>query len=183
LDTSKTKANPDYSASALKLAILPEFPSVIPPDVWAQQNRLATLSAFTVQLSEAVVKLGETPQAVALKAAQEALDATPESQTVRAIQEATVKLKADIAEKMSDFGYQDVERGWYALYQRRVTPVYAAELVKVNLPKFAPVIIEEAVNVKALEGLIKGKLITEEDAKKCIGEVKEVLVPIIKAGS
>jgi phosphotransacetylase len=128
------------------------------------------------------MRLGETPEALALKAAQEALEATAESREAKEIQDTIAKLKTDITIVMGNFGYQDVECGWYALYQRRITDTYSPELVKANLPKQASMLIEETVNKTALEGLIKGKLITQEQANNCIdlAKRKEVLVPIIK---
>lgn len=168
----KTKANPDYTNSAVNLS----------KDNPSQLERLTTLAALTRQLDAAVMRLGETPEALALKAAQEALEATAENREAKEIQDAIAKLEVDISVAMEDFGYQDVERGWYALYQRRVTDTYSPELVKANLPKQAPMLIEETVNKTALEGLIKGKLVTQEQADNCIdlAKRKEVLIPIIK---
>jgi hypothetical protein len=185
-DIKTERKNPDYTASAVNLyrEYQPgdDNPHTMPTEIVTQQERLTTLAALTRQLDEAVMRLGETPEALALKAAQEALEDTVESREAKELQDAIVKLKADIAITMKDFGYQDVERGWYALYQKRITDTYSPELVKANLPKQAPLLIEETVNKTAIEGLIKGKLITQEQADSCIDltKRKEVLVPIIK---
>ncbi len=77
--------------------------------------------------------------------------------------------------------YQDVEAGIYGVCQRRRSVIYLPDKVKANLPKYAPAVIEEMVNKKAFEGLIKGGLITEEQARDC-SEEKETFAYIIETG-
>lgn len=62
--------------------------------------------------------------------------------------------------------YQDTENKYYAVKFRRTSRSYDPETFKTNFPKFTGAVIEESVNVEALEGLIKGKLITEEELKE-----------------
>ena len=162
----------DYSNSAVNLFEAQPVgedgnPRILPGEVVAQQVRLEQLAELNKRQEAAIAEL----------------DATPEAQAVKDIQGAITQLKCNIAAGMSEFGYQDLERGFYALYQKRVSDFYSPELVKSHLPKFATALIEEAVNVKALEGLVRGKLVTPEQAESCVDitKRKETLVPIIKA--
>ena len=178
--------NIDYSNSARNLAsysILP--PGVSLDDVTAQTLRLSLLADYQKQLAEATAALSLTPEAQAVTAANVALSNTPQARTIEVIGAAITETKKIIIENMERFGFQDVEKGFYALYQKRVTDTYSPALVKQNLPREAPLLIEETVNVKALEGLIKGKLITTEQADSCIDltKRKEVLVPVLRAGN
>ena len=67
-----------------------------------------------------------------------------------------------LRERIEIYGsYQDLEQGWYAIKQRVVSKSYNAGIFKEQFPKFAPVVIVEIVNEKALTGLIKGGLISE----------------------
>ena len=64
--------------------------------------------------------------------------------------------------------------------QRRETVTYSPMLVHRLLPEnIGSLVIVESVNVKALEGLIKGQIVTAEQAKAC-GEVKESFAYIIR---
>ena len=61
--------------------------------------------------------------------------------------------------------YQDVEAGVYGVKYRRMMKSYHVEPFKLKYPKFVPAVVEETINVKALEGLIKGGLLNAEDLK------------------
>ncbi len=63
----------------------------------------------------------------------------------------------------SSGSWQDVENGYYAVKQRKESKSYLAEPFAKHFEKFAPMVIVPSVNTKALEGLIKGKLITEDE--------------------
>jgi hypothetical protein len=64
--------------------------------------------------------------------------------------------------------YQDVELGHYGVYQEVNTPEYHADcFVGREIYKdFEPVVIQPTINVKALEGLIKGNLLTEDNLRE-----------------
>ena len=62
--------------------------------------------------------------------------------------------------------FQDVEAGLYAIRQRRVSLSYDAQAFKAAYPPFATAVMTETVNVKVLEGLMKGKILTAEDLKE-----------------
>ena len=76
-------------------------------------------------------------------------------------------ITAEIKTAVEAFGsYQDTETGDYAVRYRRVSKVLHPEPLKKHFPKFAPLLIVEAVNAKALEGQIKGGLLSLEDLKE-----------------
>ena len=73
----------------------------------------------------------------------------------------------DIRLSIDQYGsYQDLEKGWYAVKQRAISKSYDAQAFKDNYIKLAPAVIVETVNEKALQGLIKGGLLTEEELKE-----------------
>jgi hypothetical protein len=77
--------------------------------------------------------------------------------------------------------YQNLEKGWYGIKQRKVSKSYNALEFEKNYPSFAPAVIIKAVNTTALNGLIKGGLITEDHLKGLgITEEKETFQYIIK---
>jgi hypothetical protein len=81
---------------------------------------------------------------------------------------------------VDSFGsFQDLESGYYAVKQRRMTRSYDAEKFELYFPNFAPAILTKSVNVPALQGLIKGKLLTEESILPIIKET-ETFAYIIK---
>lgn len=61
--------------------------------------------------------------------------------------------------------YQDIEAGDYAVKYRRMHKDYHVEPFKQFYPKYVSAVVEETINVKALEGLIKGGLISEDNLK------------------
>ena len=62
--------------------------------------------------------------------------------------------------------YQDTELQHYAVRYRRMIKSYHVEPFKKWYEKYCTAVVEEAINVKALEGLVKGKLIEQEELKK-----------------
>ena len=140
---------------------------------------LITGDKATLQ-AERLLKLAEL-MALADKACKE-LDATPQAMDFKNINAAIALLKEGIKSDIDAIGsYQDLEHGFYAVKQKRVGFTYSPELVKANLPKYATALIEETVNSKALDGLVKGKLITQEQVASIVGETKETYAYIIKA--
>lgn len=75
-----------------------------------------------------------------------------------------------VAERIKDaieqYGsYQDIEAGDYAVKYRRMHKDYHVEPFKKHYPEYIPAVVTETINVKALEGLIKGGLLNEADLK------------------
>jgi len=62
--------------------------------------------------------------------------------------------------------YQDLEGERYAVKYERRTPVYELEPFKKNFPKFVELCVKETIDINALKGQVKGKLITEEELEK-----------------
>jgi hypothetical protein len=140
--TMETRKNTDYSQSALMLTNPPAV-EVALMELLTKQQVLDDLKA----------------QAAAL---------IPQELTDRIAQAATAvaEKNAEVRQAIDNFGsYQNLTTGWYALKQVKVKREYLAEPFIENFPKFAPAVIEQTVNVKALDGLVKGHLITEDDLK------------------
>ena len=77
------------------------------------------------------------------------------------------QIQVQIKEAIDQFGsYQDIEAGLYAVKYRRMSKSYHPEPLKEKFPKFATLCIQEAVDIKALEGQIKGGLVTLEQLKE-----------------
>jgi hypothetical protein len=151
----KSKKNADYSASAVMLG-----------DHEPVKIALSLYKGTEVKLEEC----------------KKRLEATPEYKELSRIAVQLAEVKVEVREVIDDCGsYQDLENGIYAVKQRRESKTYLAEPFAKNYEKFAPVVIEQAINVKALEGLIKGKLITEDELKdNGVIKVSESFVYIIK---
>ena len=80
--------------------------------------------------------------------------------------EVIAQIQKQIKEAVDQFGsYQDLETGEYAVKYRRMSKSYHVEPFLVKYSKYATAVVEQAINVKALEGLIKGGLLNEEDLK------------------
>ncbi len=63
--------------------------------------------------------------------------------------------------------YQDTETERYAVKYARKTAVYGnIEAFKKSFPKFAELCIKEVIDITALNGQLKGKLITQEELEK-----------------
>lgn len=87
----------------------------------------------------------------------------------------------DLRKAIDEFGsYQDTEKGEYAVKQKRESITYQAVSVRCHLPeKLHSLVLIESVDVKALDGLVKGGIVTPEQARQC-GEIKETYAYIIK---
>lgn len=77
--------------------------------------------------------------------------------------------------------YQDLEHGWYAVKQRKVSKSYDASLFETSYPQYAPAVIIKAVDTTKLTGLIKGGLLDERELKAGnIIQEKESFAYVIK---
>lgn len=151
---SETKAkNPDYTKSAVSLTNSPELRDML----MARRN-------ITDHIRIVESMLQRTDE---WKASKDAADSLAD-------------LDKQIKETMTRLGgFQDIEQGLYALWQRRVTITYIPKLVRSILPKLADALIEEVVNKKVMDGMLKGGVVTEAQAQTC-SEEEENLAPIIK---
>jgi len=71
------------------------------------------------------------------------------------------EIQAQLKDEIDSLGsYQDLELGYYAVKYRRASKEYHAESFTGKYDQFRPAVITEAINVKALEGLVKGGLLT-----------------------
>jgi hypothetical protein len=139
-DETKTKKNTDYSNSAVNL-----------------NNHEETIKAYrdwqlkNIQANMVQQAIDESVPPNLIAAREEANKAAAES---RAVLEACIKTNG---------GYQDVDNGFYALQQRKVSKSYDATKFGSWYPQFKDAVVIPSVNVKALEGLIKGGLIHMDD--------------------
>jgi len=126
----------DFSASAVNLCNPPEIGEKL-KELHDAQSKADTLDAV--------------------------LKAIPEYEELQAQQRLVGDITAQIKGMIDAQGsYQDLDNERYALKYSRATKQYHAEPFIENYPKYAPAVIENSVNVKALEGLLKGGLLTEE---------------------
>lgn len=146
----------DYSNSAIALNNPIELESLLQQLAILQEKQLAANKELQEKNPEIFKRIEETTLAM-------------------------VTLKKDIQDVVDRLGsYQDLERGRYALKQKRVSLDYKPALVKVAIPaNLLPAVIIESVNVKALEGLHKGGLVTREQMEAS-AEAKESYAYIIK---
>lgn len=94
----------------------------------------------------------------------------------KAIADAAKARKA-IHEAIDRYGsYQDIENGIYAVKQARKSISYDPNKCREYLGPYGEAVIQEAVSIDAIKGLLKGKLITEEKAKLC-----EIVTPMSPA--
>jgi len=154
---AKRPSNPDYTASAVKLTNSPEVKALL--DEWVAAEKLDE-EATRVSL----LAIGDLPETIA------SLEARNQKVQARENLEVAVKELG---------GYQDVEQGLYALQQVRKTVTYDPEKVKVEIPTYADKILAQ-VDVAVLKGLLRGKLITQEQVDAC-ATVKESLRFVIEA--
>ena len=148
----------DYKDSAVNLCN--------PPDLKVKLAELAEQEALLPMYEE---ELKENSSYKSLK------------ETEQAISDTQAQIRAMIETLGS---YQDLKAGHYALKYRRVSKEYHAEKFAGNpYDQYRPAVIAEGINVQALNGLIKGKLLDEADLKQhgVITE-KEGFAVIIKVG-
>ena len=149
-------ATQDYSQSAINLCNPEEVGRLLEQLRQAQED----LGVFQKQLDEANKEL------VALLHDQS---------------DKVTGLTNQIKESVEQYGsYQDLEASLIAVKQRKVSKTYDAAKFKALFPKFADAVIEEAINVNALKGLLKGNLIGEEELKPATIE-RESFAYIIRA--
>lgn len=78
-----------------------------------------------------------------------------------------------IKDRINSLGsYQNIDMGWYAVKQRKVSKSYNATAFESQYPQFAPAVIIKAVDTAKLNGLIKGGLL-EELTLKSAGIINE----------
>ena len=151
------KKNPDYAASAVMLTNPPQVEALL----IKFRNEGNALSSISALINEAI------PQT--LKDQRDS------------IEKRHIETAEELHKAIDEFGsFQNPDKGEYALKQRRESIIYQPALVRQYLPvQYHPVLMVESVNTKALEGLLKGNLITPVQARQC-GEVKESFAYIVK---
>jgi hypothetical protein len=152
------KKNTDYSASAVNL--------INPPETHTLLEELKRLKVDLLVLNEQVDAL----------IPQELRDRREICQKWISEKESDIKLACDM------YGsYQDLDKGWYAVKQRKVSKSYNAGLFRTFFPDFSPAVIIETIDTTKLNGLLKGGLLTEDGLKRSgIQEEKEWFAYIIK---
>jgi len=85
-----------------------------------------------------------------------------------AMSEKVAEREQIVRETVEEFGsYQSLEDERYAVKYARKTAVYGnLPSFKKNFPKFVELCVKETLDISALKGQIKGKLITEEQLEK-----------------
>jgi len=137
----KEKKRADYSNSAENL--------VNPPEIGEKLKELQDLQSTITHLENWLS--GECPEYMELK------------ETEQKVADLTAQIKDMIDAQGS---YQDLDQGNYAVKYRRISKSYEPESFIKAYPQFVPAVIVNAVNTQALQGLIKGGLLTEDDLKK-----------------
>ncbi len=151
------KANPNYEGSAVMLTN--------PPQIAELLTKYRKEEADMIILQEQMKKC----------IPQELLD------RVDILGKWHVETNNAIRSAIDELGsYQDIEKGWYAIKQKRESITYKPELVRQYAPsKVASFVIVESVDSKALDALLKAGQISAEDARRC-GEIKESFAYIIR---
>ncbi len=161
-EPTKLAKNPDYTASAVKLINPPEVKGLL--DEWVAAKKLSDKAVDALATARAAIP--------AIPEEAKAMKALAKISDLRAMLEGAVK----------EFGgYQDTEAGLYALQQVRPQVRYDPELVKEHIGKYADKILAQ-VDTGVLKGLLRGKLITQEQVDAC-AETKESLRFVIEAVS
>jgi hypothetical protein len=154
----KTKKNIDYSNSAVRL---------VNPD--AVKRGLEILRSSQDKLIEIQAQINEfIPAALTMEEERLKKEISQETEILRGLIDA-------------EGSYQDFDKGWYGVKQRKVSKTYNPGIFEINYPQFAPAIIIKAVDVTKLNGLIKGGLVSEDTLKRMsVIEEKESYSYIIK---
>jgi len=85
------------------------------------------------------------------------------------------RVRDEIKRNIDQFGsYQDIEKGIYAVKQRRVKPIYSPDLLRQHVPDIAEEAIHEIVDDEMLDKLRKEKLITAKQLEQCVEREKEL---------
>jgi len=87
-------------------------------------------------------------------------------QSLMGYQKQVADLTAQIKDLVDAQGsYQNLEAGDYAVKYRRMIKSYHVEPFKIHYEKYISAVIEETINVKTLEGMVKGGVINGDDLK------------------
>jgi hypothetical protein len=152
------KKNTNYEASAVNLTDSP-----------------VTIDAYT-QYRNAVESLSKASRAIDDAVPVELIKIRDAASTW--VDDCFKNVKATI-EKYG--GFQNLQDGHYALQQRRVSKEYHAGVLEVEYPQLTSDVLVTAINVPALEAIIKRGAVTEEELKKTgVITTKESLAFIIK---
>ena len=138
--TENEKKKPDYSNSAENLCNPPEVGRKI-MELQDAQSRARTIEA-DLQKNETYLLLKGQEEIIA---------------------DITAQIK-DMVDTQGS--YQDIESGFYAVKYRRMIKEYHVDPFLEKFPKFAPIVVQQVINTSALQGQIKGKLLTEEELKE-----------------
>lgn len=134
------KKKPDYTNSAENLCNPPEIGEAL-KELHLVQENIVRLDNLLRDNEEYKALKSETDLAEAIKA----------------------RLKDMIDAQGS---YQYIDAGLYAVKYRRMSKSYHVEPFLAHFSKYASAVVEQTINAKALEGLVKGGLITEDELKK-----------------
>ncbi len=132
----------DYSESAVKLTNPPEVKKLL-DEFKLEQDKFTTLNeelkAFNIEL---VAKIATQSKVVA-------------------------DYDNAIRFAVEEYGsYQDTENERYAVKYARRSKVYDLTNFKQHFPKFVELCVKETIDVTAVEGQVKGKLITVEELER-----------------
>ena len=133
------KKNPDYSNTAVNLCN--------PEEV---RNKLAELHIAQEQIKLFEGALAENENFKEMKRYEQM------------VSDMTAQIKGMVDAQGS---YQDTENGFYAVKYIRKSKVYHTDPFLEHYPKYAPAVVVQTINAKALEGLVKGGLIEEADLR------------------
>ncbi len=138
---TKTAKKPDYTNSAENL-VNPEEVKALLDELHQHQGNLSSYEDELKTANEELVSKIELRK--------------------EAISDVMGRLKASIEEHGS---YQDIEAGLFAVRYRRMIKAYHVNPFLQHYSKYAPAVVEQTINAKALDGLVKGGLIKVDDLK------------------
>ncbi len=146
------KKHPDYSASAINLC----NPAQVAVLVFTKKEKVNEIERL-----------------------QTVLCAYPEYEQLQALGKEVTELDGKIRSTIDEYGsFQDLDYGAYGVKQSRKTVTFIANAIREIIPQYAEAVID-GVNKTKMNGLLKGGLITQEQADQC-SEVKEDFAYIIK---
>lgn len=135
----KAKKAPDYTNSAVNLCNPSEVGDKL-IELHAMQGRIASLEA-DLEKNEFYLELQKCHNLVA---------------------DMTAQIK-DMVEAQGS--YQDISNSLYAVKYVRKTKVFHVDAFKEHYPDHISSVIEEVINIKVLDGFIKGEIIPEADLR------------------
>lgn len=145
--------NPDYTESAVNLNNSPELKDML---LVLRQKRKD------------------------IEGLESVLHETAEWKLIEELEAAFFELNDQIKKTIDRLGgFQSIDEGLYGLRQRRLSLSYIPKLVRTILPKLAEALIEEVVNKKVMDGMLKGGVVSQEQSEAC-AERTEVLAYIIR---